>query len=161
MHICSSPALSSAGLCALDTDWKALRTARKKEWRVIGGGLLVFKRGGERRTWGGRIDKVVKTGGGGKRQRGVCVWGGGLWRCWKLCEGGVNFHFIHPSIEFLRLRCLDLPFLTLHFQFFKRGHRKRWSQIICKKRIQVAFWTALSSFTNEELWSLWGSYDWE
>lgn len=141
MHICSSPALSSAGLCALDTDWKALRTARKKEWRVIGGGLLVFKRGGERRTWGGRIDKVVKTGGGGEETTGrVCVWGG-LWRCWKLCEGGVNFHFIHPSIEFLRLRCLDLPFLTLHFQFFKRGHRKRWSQIIA-----APLWPGLKGF---------------
>lgn len=97
----------------------------------MGGGLLVFKRGGERRTWGGRIDKVVKTGGGGEETTGrVCVGGGyggaGSSTCsGKLCEGGVNFHFIHPSIEFLRLRCLDLPFLTLHFQFFKRGHRKR------------------------------------
>lgn len=44
----------------------------------MGGGLLVFKRGGERRTWGGRIDKVVKTGGGGEETTGrVCVWGGG------------------------------------------------------------------------------------
>lgn len=91
----------------------------------MGGGLLVYKRGGERRTWGGRIDKVVKTGGGGEETTGRVCGGGGVWRYWKLCEGGVNFHFIHPSIEFLQLRCLDLPFLTLHFQFFKRGHRKR------------------------------------
>lgn len=41
----------------------------------MGGGLLVYNRGGERRTWGRRIDKVVKTGGG--RDNGACVWKGG------------------------------------------------------------------------------------
>lgn len=140
MHICSSPALSSAGLCALDTDWKALRTARKKEWRVIGGGLLVFKRGGREKNVGREDRQGGEDWGRGGRDNGACVWGG-LWRCWKLCEGGVNFHFIHPSIEFLRLRCLDLPFLTLHFQFFKRGHRKRWSQIIA-----APLWPGLKGF---------------
>lgn len=89
----------------------------------MGGGLLVFKRGGREKNVGREDIQGGEDWGGG--DNGACVWGGGLWRCWKLCEGGVNFHFIHPSIEFLRLRCLDLPFLTLHFQFFKRGHRKR------------------------------------
>lgn len=63
----------------------------------MGGGLLVYKRGGERRTWGGRIDKVVKTGGGGEETTGrVC--GGGAY-------GGTGSYvreelifilFIHP-----------------------------------------------------------------
>lgn len=44
----------------------------------MGGGLLVFKRGGERRTWGGRIDKVVKTGGGGEETTGRVCGGGAM-----------------------------------------------------------------------------------
>lgn len=63
----------------------------------MGGGLLVYKRGGERGTWGGRIDKVVKTGGGGERQRGVCVEGGAYGDTGSYVREELIFIlFIHP-----------------------------------------------------------------
>lgn len=64
----------------------------------MGGGLLVFKRGGERRTWGGRIDKVVKTGGGGEETTGrVCVCGGGYGGAGSYVREELIFIlFIHP-----------------------------------------------------------------